>query len=110
MNFEDLTVLLAAWTGPGGAGAPPAAIVSERPGPVEQDRMNPLTTSEGRSDEEPQHRSRRGGRDEVFSRLDRTDRRHRAASTPLRRLQAAAIDRAMPDLAGLTRFARRSRR
>ena len=48
------------------------------------------------------------------SRLARAERRERgarrAANTPLRRLQAAAIDRAVTDLAGFTQIARRSRR
>lgn len=74
----------------------------------------PLHDPTASSDTEPQHRSRRGARDEVFSRLARTERRQRgalrAAGTPLRQLQAAAIDRAMPDLTGPTRIARRTRR
>ena len=57
---------------------------------------------------------RRGARDEVFSRLARTERRQRgaqrAANTTLRRMQAAGIDLAMTDMAGVSRIARRSRR
>ena len=57
----------------------------------------PLEESISSSDTKPERSSRRGSRDEVFSRLARTNRWHRAANTPLRRLQAAAIDRAMAD-------------
>ena len=74
----------------------------------------PLNEPTASSDTEPQRRSRRGARDEVFSRLDRTERAQRrarrAANTPLRRLQAVAVDRAMTDPAGHSRIARRGRR
>ncbi|MCH8045829.1 MAG: choice-of-anchor I family protein [Planctomycetes bacterium] len=69
----------------------------------------------GSSDSEPQRPSRRGARDEVFSRFDRAERRQRvvrrAASHPFRRLQAAGIDRALTeDVAGSRWIARRNRR
>jgi len=70
----------------------------------------PLNEPTGSTDTEPQRQSRRGAREEVFSRFDRSERRQRTSRTPLRRLQADAIDRAMPDLTGLSRIARRSRR
>ncbi|MCH8044802.1 MAG: hypothetical protein IID44_13900 [Planctomycetes bacterium] len=68
VNFEDLTVLLAAWTGPGGAAAPPAppaALVGRR-----------LAAAS------------------VADQTARADPINRVTPT-LRRLQAAAVDRAM---------------
>jgi uncharacterized delta-60 repeat protein len=70
----------------------------------------PLDESTGSTDTEPQRRSRLGARDEVFSRLARSERPGRASRSPLRRLQATTIDQAMTDLASLPRVARRSRR
>ena len=51
---------------------------------------------------------RRGALDEVFSRLARSDRRQRADSAPLRRLQAETIDRAMVEESELTLLRRTS--
>ena len=87
VNFEDLTVLLAAWTGPGPAASPQAAAAEAT---VQRD----TTTSENRIATNA-HFDRLGRRAQVTS--------HRASRTsglsshdsPLRRLQAVAVDRAM---------------
>ena len=94
VNFEDLTVLLAAWTGPGGAASPDAQQA------VRQDPMNRVTTSASV---------------ETSSRAERVQRRGKPAAdarNPLRRLQAAAVDRAMgeSDDEVVTRRSRRDQR
>ncbi|MCH8043451.1 MAG: VCBS repeat-containing protein [Planctomycetes bacterium] len=98
VNFEDLTVLLAAWTGPGPAGAPvgrrlAAAVGGDWVGDVggSGESVAVGDASYRRGDEAP---------------------RQAAAYAPLRRLQAAAVDRALADDSPRrdTRFARRSRR
>ncbi|MCH8047583.1 MAG: right-handed parallel beta-helix repeat-containing protein [Planctomycetes bacterium] len=116
VNFEDLTVLLAAWTGPGpaAAGAGQAAVVrSDRLGPVDQDRMNPVTTSTSAS-------TRRAVGDDDVVMLKHNLRAARRAALRFRpaggsygRLQAAAVDRAMGEEgveATLVRHSLRGRR
>ena len=115
VNFEDLTVLLAAWTGPGPAGAPGAAAVrSDRLQPVEGDRINPVTTSarQAAAYGSATGAASYGARREAL--------RFRSASgtyggAPLRRLQAAAVDRALEEEvrergAVIDRHTRRARR
>ena len=124
VNFEDLTVLLAVWTGPGGAASPQAAAVrSDRIHAVGQDPINRVTTTVGRrlaaatvaGDEVRSDRVdavQAVGRDPM-NRVTPTVRRGKPAAyarNPLRRLQAAAVDRAMGDDRVVTRRSRRDRR
>ncbi len=95
VNFEDLTVLLAAWTGPGPAGAPQAAVGRERPGPVEEDRINPVTTSGGDDAVMLKHNLRAARRAALRS-------RSASGTHGLGRLQASAVDRAMDETTQLT--------
>ncbi|MCH8043350.1 MAG: hypothetical protein IID44_06485 [Planctomycetes bacterium] len=121
MNFEDLTVLLAAWTGPGGAAAPQAAVVgSDRLQPVDQNRMNPVTTNVGpgfESDSEldaPRQAATYGSATGVASYRVRRDALRSRPTRRIGRLQAAAVDRAMEEQAMFERreriFSRRTRR
>jgi len=93
VNFEDLTVLLAAWTGPGPAASPqPAATEAS----VQQNTATGARFDQlGRRAHTP---SRRIDRSTKLSPHD----------SPLRRLQAAAVDRAMVEDSELTLFRRRS--
>ena len=95
VNFEDLTVLLAAWTGPGGAASPPGeqAVRSDRIHAVDQDPMNRglqqdpmnrVTTSAGAETSSAAENHQRRGKPAAYARHN-----------PLRRLQAAAVDRAL---------------
>ena len=95
VNFEDLTVLLAAWTGPGGAAAPPAeqAVRSDRIHAVDQDPMNRGLQ------QDPMNRVTTSAGVETSSVVENHQRRGKPAAyqrrNPLRRLQAAAVDRAL---------------
>ena len=110
VNFEDLTVLLAAWTGPGPAGAPGPQAVAATGSRVASVSTQETTTAKARlaiSD----HFDRLGRRDDLRSRsAGRRTERSISPDDSLRRLQAAAIDRAMSELAGDGRIGRRSRR
>ncbi|MCH8044616.1 MAG: tandem-95 repeat protein [Planctomycetes bacterium] len=90
VGFPDLTVLLAAWTGPGPAASPqPAATGAIVHGDA--------ATTEGRTASNT-HFDRLGRRDATTMR--RTGRRNEVPISrvnPLRRLQAAAVDRAMDE-------------
>jgi VCBS repeat-containing protein len=89
VNFQDLTVLLAAWTGPGGAASPPAAEVAP------QDAGQETSTTESRA-ATIDHFDQLGRRERAISR--RAYRRNATSNsnrTPLRRLQASAVDRAI---------------
>jgi len=112
VNFNDLTVLLADWTGPGPNAAPGAANaqLAVAAGSVGRD-----DDAAGSNDE----RSEAAG--EVFDRLGRRDSARRAGIvrrdgglvSPLRRLQAVAVDRAMverDDVVALRRGAMIGRR
>ena len=79
VNFEDLTVLLAAWTGPGGAASPQAAVGAAVGGDFGGDSGGdgPLVAVGEAS----------------YRRRD--DAPRQAAAYGLRRLQAAAVDRAL---------------
>ena len=110
VNFEDLTVLLAAWTGPGPAASPQAAAAEATSSGVAGESTQDTATSESRIAISA-HFDRLGRRDHAaLRRAGQANALSASPETPLRRLQAAAIDRAMTDLADFTRLARRSRR
>ncbi|MCH8923132.1 MAG: hypothetical protein IIA67_08305, partial [Planctomycetes bacterium] len=98
INFQDLTFLLAAWTGPGPVASPkPAAegADSDAAGVAE-----PSTDSAVRRAASDANFDRLGRRDRPLRRQAsqtdrRVDRRIASQETPLRRLQATAVDRAM---------------
>ena len=94
IDFQDLTALLAAWTGSGPAAAPQAAVGSDPLQPVERDRMNPVTTSEDRIDPVNTSTSEPAS-DAYFDRLGRREARHHRTGSALRRLQSTAVDRAI---------------
>jgi len=94
VNFEDLTVLLAAWTGPGPAASPPA-VAAIVPGVASGSTGN-TATAEHRIATNA-HFDRLGRR--VHATLRRASRPNGPSfhDTPLDRLQAAAVDRAMAE-------------
>ena len=97
VNFEDLTVLLAAWTGPGGAGSPPAAVAEATVSEVASVSTQDTTTAKGRLATSV-HFDRLRRRDDVT--LRRAGRRNDVPISrvnTLRRLQAAAVDRALAE-------------
>ena len=108
INFQDLTFLLAGWTGPGPAASPQGAA-AETSVPRATSGSTPDTaTTESRI-----------ATNAHFDRLGRRDRatlRRTSHTTPLRRLQAAAVDRAMveetqtPAVSDESVFVRRRRR
>ncbi|MCH8044584.1 MAG: tandem-95 repeat protein [Planctomycetes bacterium] len=105
VNFQDLTVLLAAWTGPGPAASPQAAAAEAI---VQRD----TATSESRVVSDV-HFERLGRRDQASYRRDRRSGGLSSHDSPLRRLQAAAVDRAIGEEFAPERdmiSARRSRR
>ena len=97
VNFEDLTVLLAGWTGPGPAGAPgPQAVVATG------SRAASISTQETPAAEArlaiSDHFDRLGRRDDFTSRsAGRRTERSISPDDSLRRLQAVAVDHAMSD-------------
>ncbi|MCH8042671.1 MAG: tandem-95 repeat protein [Planctomycetes bacterium] len=94
VNFEDLTVLLAAWTGPGPAASPPA-VAAIVPGVASGSTGN-TATAEHRIATNA-HFDRLGRR--VHATVRRASRPNGPSfhDTPLDRLQAAAVDRAMAE-------------
>jgi hypothetical protein len=82
VNFQDLTRLLASWTVAEEAASPQAAAVSSDP--IQQDSIGPVAASTI----EP-------AGDVYFDRLGRREARRDRTPSPLRRLQAAAVDRAI---------------
>lgn len=98
VNFADLTFLLAQWTGPGPAPAPPQAAANAAVGPFESagsaaadDR---LRATESVFDRIGRAKTARG--QAVLRREPAAARRAAAREdSPLRRLQAADVDRAM---------------
>ncbi|MCH8047777.1 MAG: hypothetical protein IID44_29130 [Planctomycetes bacterium] len=104
VNFEDLTVLLAAWTGPGGAASPPGeqAVRSDRIHAVDQDPMNRGLQQDPMNrglQQDPMNRVTTSAGAETSSAAENHQRRGKPAAyarhNPLRRLQAAAVDRAL---------------
>ncbi|MCH8046641.1 MAG: tandem-95 repeat protein [Planctomycetes bacterium] len=96
VNFEDLTVLLAAWTGPGPAASPQPAAAHVTTGPPNATKQN--SESEPSHTATSDHFDRLGRRDDVA--LRRAGRRNDepiSRVNPLRRLQAAAVDRALAE-------------
>ncbi|MCH8922641.1 MAG: tandem-95 repeat protein, partial [Planctomycetes bacterium] len=95
INFQDLTLLLAAWTGPGpGAAAAPQAVAVE---PDESSGLSRSTrTSESRA-ATSLHFERLGRRQPATPRRANRASRLPSHDTPLRRLQAVAVDRAMDE-------------
>jgi len=90
VNFEDLTVLLAGWTGPGPAASPQPAAAEATV------RRDTATTDSGAAT--TAHFDRLGRRDHAsLRRANRTSSRLSSYDMPLRRLQAAAVDRAMDE-------------
>ena len=89
-----LTVLLAAWTGPGPAESPqPAATEAIIPGSASETTQDTASTESRIATNA--HFDRLGRREHAT--LRRANRTSRLSShdTPLRRLQATAVDRAM---------------
>ncbi|MCH8921533.1 MAG: hypothetical protein IIA67_00115, partial [Planctomycetes bacterium] len=115
VNFQDLTVLLAGWTGPGPTVTSQAAVAEATAGGVERGSSRDTTTTERRAATNI-HFDRLGQRERVtLRRVNRTNALSNH-TTPTRRLQAAAVDRAMNQNVGaqgensFARSAGRSRR
>ncbi|MCH8921973.1 MAG: lamin tail domain-containing protein, partial [Planctomycetes bacterium] len=87
VDFQDLTLLLAAWTGPGESASPQAAV-SEASSSARE-----TTTTASRA-ATTAHFDRLGRRERAM--LRRANSRS-SIDTPLRRLQATAVDGAMGD-------------
>ena len=94
INFQDLTLLLAAWTGPGPVGAPQAAAAEATASGMAGETMRDTATNVSHFATNA-HFDRLGRRDHAT--LRRASRTNSLSShaTPLRRLQATAVDRAM---------------
>ena len=94
VNFQDLTLLLAAWTGPGGAASPQAAVTEAIAPDATSVSTRDTASTESRI-ATTAHFDRLGRRDHAT--LRRANRASALSShdSPLRRLQATAVDRAM---------------
>ncbi|MCH8921790.1 MAG: hypothetical protein IIA67_01440, partial [Planctomycetes bacterium] len=93
VNFQDLTSLLAQWTGPGPVASPPAAAAEAAASTRHATTPESLTATAA-------HFDRLGRRDRAASR--RTSRVS-SPNTPLGRLHATAVDRAMLEHSELAR-------
>ena len=107
VNFEDLSVLLAAWTGPGPAASPQAAAAEAIVPGVASVSTGDTATAQSRIATNA-HFDRLGRRDHAS--LRRANRINGLSShdSPLRRLQAAAVDRAMVEESESTLVGRKS--
>ena len=95
VNFQDLTRLLASWTVAEAAGEAPQAAA------IETNARRDTSTTESRTATNA-HFDRLGRRDRATLRRDRRTSGLSTHDSPLRRLQAAAVDRAMGDRAEST--------
>ena len=100
VNFEDLTVLLAAWTGPGPAASPQPAATEATVQPDTPTTQSPTATTV-RFDQLTRRAHTPSRRIDPSSKLSSHD-------SPLRRLQAVAVDRAMGEDSESTLVRRKS--
>jgi len=96
VNFDDLAVLLAAWTGPAPVAAPQAAATEATSSRVASASKRHTASNESRIATSA-HFDRLGRRDHRTSHRGNHTSVMSSHRSPLRRLQAAAADRAMAD-------------